>query len=64
MTLYIIQGMKQVTAEYWLLKEVSYLDDFGLEIFHTKTSSGSPGASIGVGPHGLTVYHADSTKQR
>lgn len=58
-----VKGMKQVTAEYWLLKEVSYLDDFGLEIFHTKTSSGSPGASIGVGPHGLTVYHADSTKQ-
>ena len=47
--------MKASTAEYWLLKEVSNLDTFGQEMFHSKF--GANGVSmIGVGPHGITVY--------
>ncbi|XP_024942392.1 E3 ubiquitin-protein ligase MYLIP isoform X3 [Cephus cinctus] len=50
-----IKGMKASTAEYWLLKEVSNLDTFGQEMFHSKF--GYNGVSmIGVGPHGITVY--------
>lgn len=49
------QGMKASTAEYWLLKEISNLDMFGQEMFHSKF--GYNGVSmIGVGPHGITVY--------
>jgi len=49
------QGMKASTAEYWLLKEISNLDMFGQEMFHSKF--GCNGVSmIGVGPHGITVY--------
>ncbi|XP_049764004.1 E3 ubiquitin-protein ligase MYLIP [Schistocerca nitens] len=57
-----LKGNKQSAAEYWLLKEVSYLEDFGEEVFQTKTSNGGR-CSLGVGPHGLSVYHPDSTKQ-
>jgi len=47
--------MKTSTAEYWLLKEISNLDAFGQEMFHSKF--GYNGVSmIGVGPHGITVY--------
>lgn len=47
--------MKASTAEYWLLKEISNLDAFGQEMFHSKF--GYNGVSmIGVGPHGITVY--------
>lgn len=47
--------MKPSTAEYWLLKEVSELETFGQEMFHSKF--GYNGVStIGVGPHGITVY--------
>ncbi|KAI4488973.1 hypothetical protein M0804_004471, partial [Polistes exclamans] len=50
-----IKGMKTSTAEYWLLKEISNLDTFGQEMFHSKF--GYNGIStIGVGPHGITVY--------
>lgn len=49
------QGMKISTAEYWILKEISNLDTFGQEMFHSKF--GYNGVSmIGVGPHGITVY--------
>ncbi|XP_048505422.1 E3 ubiquitin-protein ligase MYLIP isoform X2 [Athalia rosae] len=50
-----IKGMKPSAAEYWLLKEVSNLDTFGQEMFHSKFAY--TGVSmIGVGPHGITVY--------
>ncbi|XP_031845564.2 E3 ubiquitin-protein ligase defense repressor 1 [Nomia melanderi] len=53
-----IKGMKTSTAEYWLLKEISNLDTFGQEMFHSKF--GYNGVSmIGVGPHGITVYRSD-----
>lgn len=53
-----IKGMKPSTAEYWLLKEISNLDTFGQEMFHSKF--GYNGVSmIGVGPHGITVYRND-----
>lgn len=52
------QGMKTSTAEYWLLKDISNLDTFGQEMFHSKF--GYNGVSmIGVGPHGITVYRSD-----
>jgi E3 ubiquitin-protein ligase MYLIP len=56
----IYQGMKASTAEYWLLKEASYLDSFGEELFHSKPSSeGGKGVCLGVGPHGISVYHGE-----
>lgn len=52
------QGMKVSTAEYWLLKEISNLDTFGQEMFHSKfgVSQYNGVSMIGVGPHGITVY--------
>lgn len=58
------QAMKTSTAEYWLLKEISNLDTFGQEMFHSKF--GYNGVSmIGVGPHGITVYrnHDEETQK-
>ncbi|KAG5876978.1 hypothetical protein JTB14_008124 [Gonioctena quinquepunctata] len=52
-------GMKQSTAEYWLLKEISELETFGEEVFNVK----SPGGTLlGLGPHGITVYKKDQPK--
>lgn len=51
----ILQGMKASAAEYWLLKEVSNLDTFGQEMFHSKFAYNGV-SMIGVGPHGIAVY--------
>ncbi|CAH0381699.1 unnamed protein product [Bemisia tabaci] len=51
-----MKGMKQSTAEYWIVKEVSNLPSFGEELFLGKTDRKSESVSVGVGPHGLTVY--------
>lgn len=53
------KGMKTPTAEYWLLKEVSAFDSFGVEMFQTKTQTN---ITIGVGPHGITMYEKDKEK--
>nr|CAD7397845.1 unnamed protein product [Timema cristinae] len=55
-----IKGMKPSAAEYWLLKDVSSLEDFGQELFHSKTT---PGAALGVGPHGVTLYYPGDTNK-
>lgn len=56
--------MKPSAAEYWLLKEVSYLENFGQEMFQIKTSSGSSGSCLGVGPHGITLYQNDTNEKQ
>lgn len=48
------EGMKASTSEYWLLKEVSALDNFGEEIFTAKPNGG---LMVGVGPHGITIHN-------
>nr|CAD7460828.1 unnamed protein product [Timema tahoe] len=55
-----IKGMKPSAAEYWLLKDVSSLEDFGQELFQSKTA---PGAALGVGPHGVTLYYPGDTNK-
>ncbi|EFN78434.1 E3 ubiquitin-protein ligase MYLIP [Harpegnathos saltator] len=50
--------MKTTTAEYWLLKEISNLDTFGQEMFHSKIGQYNGVSMIGVGPHGITVYRS------
>ena len=61
----LYQGMKPSTAEYWLLKEVSHLDSFGEELFHSKPSSeGGVGAWLGVGPHGISLYHGEDLSEK
>lgn len=52
--------MKKSTAEYWLLKHVSNLESFGEEMFHGK-AAGS--VTLGVGPHGISVYNNEGEKQ-
>jgi len=57
--------MKPSTAEYWLLKEVSHLESFGEELFHSKPSSESGiGAWLGVGPHGISLYHGEDLSEK
>ncbi|KAK0088032.1 hypothetical protein PV325_013437 [Microctonus aethiopoides] len=58
-----IKGMKTTTAEYWLLKEVSNLDTFGQEMFHSKFGSNAV-SMIGVGPHGITVYRGENDEKQ
>ncbi|KAF7990456.1 hypothetical protein HCN44_000261 [Aphidius gifuensis] len=58
-----IKGMKSSTAEYWLLKEVSNLDAFGQEMFHSKFGSNTV-FMIGVGPHGITVYRGENEEKQ
>lgn len=53
------KGMKSSAAEYWLLKEISQLESFGEEMFHAKHC----GRTIGVGPHGITLYEKEKEKQ-
>jgi E3 ubiquitin-protein ligase MYLIP len=61
----IYQGMKASTAEYWLLKEASYLDSFGEEVFHSKPSSeGGVCACLGVGPHGICLYNGEGLAEK
>ncbi|XP_044736041.1 E3 ubiquitin-protein ligase MYLIP [Chrysoperla carnea] len=55
-----LHGMKQSAAEYWLLKEISAIDSFGEELFMGKPPSN---LSLGVGPHGISVYQKDCEKQ-
>jgi len=50
--------MKQATAAYWLIKEVSSLQNFGEEVFEGRTTSGSS-VLVGVGPHGISLEHPD-----
>lgn len=50
------RGMKPASAEYWLLKHLSNLDNFGEELFHKNPS-------LGVGPHGICVYQSGGEKQ-
>jgi len=52
------KGMKQTTAEYWLIKEVSGLQNFGEEVFEGRTTNGSS-VLVGVGPHGISLEHPD-----
>ncbi|KAL5236121.1 hypothetical protein ACI65C_003531 [Semiaphis heraclei] len=53
-----MKGMKQTTAEYWLIKEVSGLQNFGEEVFEGRTTNGSS-VLVGVGPHGISLEHPD-----
>ncbi|XP_050437012.1 E3 ubiquitin-protein ligase MYLIP-like [Adelges cooleyi] len=57
-----IKGMKQSTAEYWLIKEVSSLENFGEELFEGRTATGSP-VMVGVGPHGISLEQPEQEKQ-
>lgn len=54
--------MKQTTAEYWLIKEVSDLQNFGEEVFEGRTANGSS-VLVGVGPHGVSLDQSDQEKQ-
>jgi E3 ubiquitin-protein ligase MYLIP len=59
------QGKKASTAEYWLLKEASYLDSFGEELFHSKSNGeGGAGICLGVGPHGISLYHGEDLAEK
>lgn len=53
------KGMKSSAAEYWLLKEISQFESFGEEMFHAKHC----GRTIGVGPHGISLYEKEKEKQ-
>ncbi|VVC25359.1 Zinc finger, RING-type,PH domain-like,FERM/acyl-CoA-binding protein, 3-helical bundle,Ubiquitin-related [Cinara cedri] len=57
-----MRGMKQTTAEYWLIKEVSGLHNFGEEVFEGRTASGSS-VLVGVGPHGISLNFSDQEQQ-
>ncbi|XP_067006118.1 E3 ubiquitin-protein ligase MYLIP isoform X2 [Anabrus simplex] len=59
-----LKYMKPSAAEYWLLKEVSYLESFGEEMFQIRNCSGSSEARLGVGPHGLTLYQSDPCEKQ
>lgn len=54
------EGMKPATAQYWLLNEVAALDNFGEEVF---TSKSNMGIIIGVGPNGITMYNRNEEKE-
>lgn len=55
-----LRGMKPSAAEYWLLKEISQLETFGEELFGCKSVNNT---TLGVGPHGITIYTKDQPKQ-
>lgn len=60
-----LKGMKPSTAEYYLLKEASYLDSFGEELFHSKSSGeGGTCTCLGVGPHGISLYHGEDLAEK
>jgi len=54
------KGMKQTTAEYWLIKEASGLKNFGEEVFEGKMTNGSS-VLVGVGPHGISFEYPDQS---
>lgn len=53
--------MKSSTAEYWLLKEISNLDAFGQEMFHSKF--GYNGVSM-IDRGGASRHHGLSQPRR
>lgn len=55
-----LRGTKSSAAKYWLLKEISELETFGEEIFSSKSTRN---LTLGVGPHGITIYKKDEPKQ-
>lgn len=57
-------NMKPAAARYLFLKEVSNLDDFGVEYFAVRSNSGPEELfRLGVGPKGVTVaLYEDPTK--
>ena len=54
--------MKQSTAKYWLLREISSISGFGEEMFSTKLLNVP--IHLGVGPDGVSVYQHNEFKQR
>lgn len=46
------KNMKRSAAEYWVLNEVSSLDEFGEEIYEVKNMR------LGIGPNGVSIYQA------
>lgn len=48
-----MEGMKSSAAEYWVLKEVANLEEFGEEIYEIK------GWRIGIGPQGVRLYQPE-----
>ncbi|BET02216.1 FERM central domain [Nesidiocoris tenuis] len=46
------ENMKRSAAEYWVLNEVSSLDEFGEEIYEVKNMR------LGIGPNGVSIYQA------
>lgn len=41
------------------------MDSFGEELFHSKPNSeGGVGACLGVGPHGISLYHGEDLSEK
>lgn len=61
-----LKGMKQSHAKYLFLKEVSNLDDFGVEYFQVKSNITNDHSSdhclykLGIGPKGVTIEAANN----
>jgi hypothetical protein len=57
-----LSGMKQSQARYTVLKEISIMEDYGLEKFNVKSLS--PGNEellrLGVGPKGVSILREDN----
>ena len=64
--------MSSTLAEYWMLKEVSTLKDYGTETFRARWMDGNPvtlsprsdrRCIVAVGPHGVCITSLEGEQQ-
>jgi len=65
-TLYVIviliQGMSSTLAEYWMLKEVSTLKDYGTELFRARWIDNGTNCTVAVGPQGVNITSLENAQ--
>ena len=58
----LIQGMSSTLAEYWMLKEVSTLKDYGTELFRARWIDNGTNCTVAVGPQGVNITSLENAQ--
>ena len=60
--LFYLQGMSSTLAEYWMLKEVSLLKDYGTETFRARWIDNGCNCTVAVGPQGVIIKSLENVQ--
>lgn len=54
--------MSSTLAEYWMLKEVSVLKDYGTETFRCRWIDNGSNCTVAVGPQGVNITSLENAQ--